>query len=101
MFGKPGSKSQTDFWNAFEPILVVGGWMVEGGTTPKAMERDGITINVGVDKGPAFNCAYRLSEVLQQLGVNPVNIRVNQATPDLIRGENRWIEVVMGDIAVH
>jgi len=68
---------------------------------PKTNFPDGISILVGADQGDAFNCAFRLSELLEGMKVGPISLKVNQITPDLLACKSNCLEIVMGDVAVH
>jgi hypothetical protein len=101
VWGKPSSDTSAAFWKEFQPILGYSGWLLQGGPTPKTVFPDGVTLSVGSDHGGSFDCAYRLSELLEKLTVRPVTLRVNQTTPDLIACKNTCLEIVVGDVAVH
>jgi len=101
LWGKPSSDTSAAFWKEFQPILAYSGWLLQGGPTPKTVFPDGVTLSVGSDHGGSFDCAYRLSELLEKLTVRPVTLRVNQTTPDLIACKNTCLEMVVGDVAVH
>lgn len=100
MWIKPGSASASDFWQEISPILTNLNWDMAGSDTSRTAFPDGITLSVGVDNGEPFNCAFRLEQFLDSQGIGPPSIRVSQVSPDLIKCQNRCMEMVIGDVAV-
>ncbi|MCA1428880.1 MULTISPECIES: hypothetical protein [unclassified Bradyrhizobium] len=97
LFSKPNDNSAQQLTNEIPPLLRLGSWHLEGGRNSKSAFPDGVTINVGQDTGPAFTCAYRLSEVLDNMKLKPVTLKVNMATPDLVECKE-CVEVIFGTI---
>jgi hypothetical protein len=71
-------------------------WLgARGGARDIAGERNsknvflaGVTINVGQESGPAFICAYRLSELFEFAKIKPVNLHTSVATSNLVERKN-------------
>lgn len=96
---KTPSSSGSAFWSEFQPILNYTNWILEGGANRSAFP-DGITIQVAAEKGTAFTCGWKLSELLESMNVGPINFRANQTTPNLLRCPE-CTEIVIGDVTVH
>jgi hypothetical protein len=96
---KPNSSSAAQFWDEFSTILNYTNWILEGGAN-RSVFPSGITIEVAADKGTAFACGWKLSELLESMNVGPVSFRANQTTPNLLRCPE-CTEIVIGDVTVH
>ncbi len=95
IWSKPYDKSAEGLVIELPQLIQMGSWHLEGGRNSKTIFPDGVTINVGQDKGPAFSCAYRLSEILESMKIKPVSFRANVTTPDLVECKD-CAEIVLG-----
>jgi hypothetical protein len=83
-------------WTELHPLLYYAGWQLAGSQTQKTYFQNGISVTSGSDKGDAFTCAWRLSELIQSFGI-PSPLRINQVTPELIACKNECIGIEIGD----
>jgi hypothetical protein len=95
LFEKPQDTTAKGMIAAVKEIVEAGGWHIEGGRNTKNVFPDGITINVGQESGPAYNCAYPLSELFESMRLKPVNFRPNVSTPDLVDCKD-CAEIIVG-----
>jgi hypothetical protein len=95
LWSRPNDKSADGLALEIKQVIEVAGWRLEGGRNAKNTISDGVTINVATDNGPAYSCAYRLYEMLEEMKIKPLALRVNLPTPDLVECKD-CAEIIFG-----
>lgn len=94
----PETRKSTDTFGEAAEVLIMIGWQFTQNNN-RILFPPGISIYVGTQSGQAFNCASRLKDYLESLGIEPVVIHTNESTPDLIACKNECIHVALGKIS--
>lgn len=98
---KPDSPTATQAWSELNPVAESGNLYSSGYSGgARTVYPDGITVETGLNDGPAYFCAYRFYEMLVDLKIKPVRININTTAPGLTACQNKCFEFVIGDLKV-
>ena len=81
-------------WNELFEVLFNAGWRATQSNT-RTIFPPGISVLVGTNGGPAFNCGQRLKDLLDALGVHPASLHASETNSDLIGCNNECVNVVL------